>query len=98
MPMKDPPHPGSGLRDDFEALGLSVAGAAKALGMSRAQLHRIVAGDSAISPELALRLETVIGGTAEGWLRLQAAHDAAVVRRRADVITAGLKRIDRPAA
>ena len=31
MPMLDPPHPGEGLRDDLEALGLSVAQAAEAL-------------------------------------------------------------------
>ena len=65
MPMRNPPHPGKGLREDLEALNLSVAQAAAALGISRAQLHRVVAGESAISAELALRLETVVGGTAE---------------------------------
>ncbi|MGP1393959.1 MAG: HigA family addiction module antitoxin [Inquilinaceae bacterium] len=97
MSMKIPPHPGRGLKDDFEALGLSTVKAAEALGMSRSQLHRIVAGESAITPELALRLEVVIGGTAEAWLRLQAAYDAAVVRARAGDITKGLKRIAVPA-
>ena len=98
MPMKNPPHPGRGLRDDFEALGLSVAQAAEALGVSRAQLHRVVSGESSISPELALRLEVVIGSTADAWLRLQAAYDAAQVRQRAGEITKGLKRIPAVAA
>lgn len=96
--MKNPPHPGSGLKADFDALGLSIARAADVLGISRAQLHRVVAGESAISPELALRLEIVIGSTAEFWLRLQAAYDAAQVRHRAGEIGKGLKRFPTPEA
>lgn len=98
MPMKQPPHPGRGLKADFDELGLSVAQAAMALGVSRAQLHRVIAGGSAISPELALRLEVVIGSTAEAWIRLQAAYDVAQVRERAGAITKDLKRVRLPAA
>jgi len=35
----------------------------------------------------------VIGSTAEQWLQMQAAYDAAQVRSRAGEITKGLKRI-----
>lgn len=94
MAMKNPPHPGRGLKADFDELGLSTAQAAEALGVSRAQLHRVVSGDSSLSPELALRLEVVIGGSADAWLRMQAAYDAAQVRSRAAEITKGLKRIE----
>ncbi len=96
MPMKNPPHPGLSLKDDFDELGLSVAKAAEALGISRNQLHRVVAGRSGISAELALRLEIVIGSTADAWLRRQAAYDAAQVRQRADEIGKGLKRVPVP--
>jgi len=96
MPMKNPPHPGLGLRDDFEALGLSVAQAAEALGISRSQLHRVVAGKSDISAELALRLEIVIGSTTEAWLRQQASYNAAQARSHSDHITKGLHRIHPP--
>ncbi len=92
MPMKNPPHPGRGVKADFETLGLSVAQAAIALGVSRAQLHRVIAGESAISPELALRLEVVIGSTADAWMRLQAAYDVAQVRERTADITKDLRR------
>ena len=94
MPMKNPPHPGRGLKADLDALSLSTQQGAKALGVSRAQLHRVVTGSSAISPELALRLEVVIGGSAEAWLRQQVAYDTAQVRQRADEIIKGLKRIE----
>ena len=98
MPMKNPPHPGRGLKADFDELNLTTAQAAEALGISRNQLHRVVTGQSDISAELALRLEIVIGSTAETWLRMQAAYDAAQVRLRADEIGKGLKRIPVPDA
>ena len=94
MPVKSPPHPGRLVKGAMDELDLSVATAANALGISRAQLHRVVAEESRISPELALRLETVIGSSAEAWLRLQAAYDAARIRTRAGEITKGLKRIE----
>ena len=82
MPMKNPPHPGLGLRDDLAALGLSVAGAAVGLGVTRQQLYNVLKGKSAISPDMALRLEKALGGTAESWLTLQTAYDLAQVRLR----------------
>ena len=86
MPMKSPPHPGRGLRDDIEALGLTVAEAAEALGVTRQQLYNVINGKSAITPEMAVRLEKGIGGTADAWLRMQAAYDLALVRRGAPAI------------
>ena len=82
MPMKNPPHPGLGLRDDLEALGLSVAGAAVGLGVTRQQLYNVLKGKSAISPDMALRLEKALGGTAESWLTVQTAYDLAQARLR----------------
>ena len=82
MPMTSPPHPGLGLRDDIEELGLSVAEAAEGLGVTRQQLHNVVSGRSAISPEMAVRLEKAIGSTADTWLRLQAAYDLSLLRLR----------------
>jgi addiction module HigA family antidote len=96
MPMKNPPHPGRGLKDDFDELGLTTAQAADSLGVSRNQLHRVMTGLSDISPEMALRLEIVIGSTTETWLRMQATYNAAQVRLRADEIGKGLKRISVP--
>ena len=86
MPMKNPPHPGAGLRDDIGELGLSVAEAAKGLGVTRQQLYRVINGQCAISPEMAVRLEKAIGGTADGWLRMQLNYDLARVRARAGSI------------
>ena len=92
MPMKNPPHPGAGLKEDIEALGLSVAEAATGLGVTRQQLYRVIRGQSGISPEMALRLEKAIGGTADGWLRMQLNYDLAQIRVRAGSIK--LKRLE----
>ena len=82
MPMKNPPHPGAGIRDDVDALGLSIAEAALGMGITRQQLYNLVNGKSGITPEMAVRLEKAVGGSADHWLRLQAAHDLARVRQR----------------
>ncbi len=82
MPMKNPPHPGRLVKDEIEALGITVAKAAMGLGVTRQQLYRVLNGDSAISPEMAVRLEAGLGSTATAWLQMQLAHDLAEVRKR----------------
>ncbi len=81
--MKNPPHPGIGLKHELDELGLSVAEAAKALGVTRQQLYRLINGDCGVTPEMALRLELAIGSSADFWLRLQMNYDLAQVRQRA---------------
>jgi addiction module HigA family antidote len=82
MPLKSPPHPGRIVNDALDDIGLPVADAAKGLGVTRQQLHNVVSGRSAISPEMAVRLEKAIGSTAETWLRMQAAYDLAQIATR----------------
>jgi addiction module HigA family antidote len=82
MVMKNPPHPGELLKDNVDGLGLSVAEAAKGLGVTRQQLYNVINGKSAITPEMAVRLEKALGGTADLWLRMQVNYDLAQVRQR----------------
>lgn len=85
MPMKNPPHPGKHVRVTcIEAAGLTVTAAADALGISRQALNNLVNEKAGISPEMAVRLEKMGWGTAEGWLRLQLNYDLAQVLKRAD--------------
>lgn len=86
MPMKNPPHPGNLVRDEIEFLGLSIAEAARGLGITRQQLYRIVRGQSGISADVAIRLEKAIGSTADLWLGLQVAYDLAQARLRAPAV------------
>jgi len=78
--MKNPPHPGDFvLRQCIEPLGLSITDAA-ALGVTRTTLSELVNGKRGISPEMAVRLSKVFGGSAESWLVQQAQYDLAQVR------------------
>jgi addiction module HigA family antidote len=80
MPMKNPPHPGGfELRQCIEPLGLSITDAA-ALGVTRTTLSELVNEKRGISPEMAVRLSKVFGGSAESWLVQQAQYDLARVR------------------
>lgn len=63
--MKNLPYPGLSLRYDcLEPLGLNVTEAANKLGVSRRQLSDLVNDHSAISPEMAIRLDKVFGSGA----------------------------------
>lgn len=88
MPMQNPPHPGLSVRHDcLEPLGLTVTKGAEVLGVTRQTLNDLVNGRRGISPEMALRLDLAFGGSADTWLRLQAAYDLAQARRDADGLT-----------
>ncbi len=51
--------------------------------VTRQQLYNLLNGKSGISPEMALRLEKALGGSADLWLQMQVNHDLAQVRKRA---------------
>ena len=53
MHMKNPPHPGELIGDNLDELGVTVSDAAKALGISRQQLHNVIGGRYAITAEMA---------------------------------------------
>lgn len=83
MEMKNPVHPGLFVRECLDDLGLSVAEAAKGLGITRQQLYNVIAGRSNVTPEMAIRFEKALGSTAETWLRMQMHYDLAHLRERA---------------
>jgi len=86
MPMKNPAHPGRLVKAEIEELKLSVAEAAKGLGVTRQQLYRVINGECAVTPEMAIRLEKAVGSTADAWLRMQMNYDLAQIRLRAPSI------------
>jgi addiction module HigA family antidote len=79
MTMRNPPHPGGVvLRQCIEPLRLTITDAAKALGVTRNTLSELVNGKRGISPEMAVRLSKVFGGTEDGWLVQQAQYELAI--------------------
>jgi addiction module HigA family antidote len=68
------------LRQCIEPLGLTITQAAAALGVTRTTMSELVNEKRGISPEMAVRLSKVFGGSAETWLTQQALYDLAQVR------------------
>jgi antitoxin HigA-1 len=86
-----PSHPGEVVADSIAATGISKVAAAKALGVSRNTIYMLIDQRQAVTAEMALRLEAVIGSTAETWLKLQAEHDLWAARQTVDL--SGLTRV-----
>ena len=82
MEMKNPVHPGLLVAECLSDLGLTVAEAAKGLGVTRQQLHNVIAGRSIVTPEMAIRFEKAFGSTADTWLKMQMNYDLAQARKR----------------
>lgn len=72
---RPPTHPGELLQDELDELGMSIAAAARHLSISRGHLHRILAGKSPVSGEVAVRLGRMFGNGPGLWARMQLAHD-----------------------
>ncbi len=69
-------HPGEILKSELiEANRLTVTEVADMLKISRQALSNILNERADISPEMALRIATVFGGTPDIWLRLQVKYD-----------------------
>lgn len=78
-----PIHPGEVLLDEFiRPHGLSPIKTAARLGVPRTRIERLVAGETRVTEDTALRLERLFGASAEFWLALQASYDLMVARRR----------------
>ena len=82
-----PAHPGEFIRAEvLEPLGLNVTRSAEILGVRRATLSDLLNGRAGVSPEMALRIEKAFDVSMDLLLRMQAWHDAARMRARADEI------------
>ena len=78
-----PSHPGQFIRTEIiEELGLNVTKTAEILGVRRATLSDLLHGKSALSPEMAIRIEKAFGLNMDLLLRMQAWHDATAMRAR----------------
>ena len=91
--MHNPPHPGEVLQDTV-LKEISVSEFARRLKVSRVALSRVVNARAAVSADMALRLAAALGGSAESWLRMQAAYDLWHAERR---MKGELRRIPRAA-
>ena len=80
-PMRNPPHLGELIRESMDDVGWNVTETAARLGCERGTLSRLLNGKAGVSANMALALEDIGWGTAEHWMRMQAAYELAQARR-----------------
>ncbi|WP_426671295.1 HigA family addiction module antitoxin [Mucilaginibacter sp. McL0603] len=73
-------HPGEMLLEEVEERKLKKAELAKQIGILPGHLSELFKGKRNINARLAVRLEKVLGISAEYWLGLQSAYDLAQAR------------------
>ena len=75
-------HPGEILKMEIiEGRELIIGKAADLLGVTRPTLSNILNSKASITPNIALRIETVFGGSARFWVRLQSAYDLDIAKK-----------------
>jgi antitoxin HigA-1 len=76
MEMFNPPHPGEVISEIYlKPFDLSARAIALDLQVDPSTFSRIVAGKSAVSPDMAIRLSRVLDGSPASWLQLQTNYD-----------------------
>ncbi len=84
-------HPGEVLREEYLApMKLSPYAVAKAIGVPRTRIERLVREETPVTADTALRLSRYFGTTAGFWMGMQSQYDLEIA---ADRIEKTLKRI-----
>lgn len=88
-------HPGQILHMELvEGRNLTISKIAELLCTTRSNFSNIINGHAAISPNMALRLEKVFGGSASHFLNLQRSYDLAKAKEDFLVNTPNLKKYE----
>jgi antitoxin HigA-1 len=80
-----PSHPGEVIALSISEADLSKTALAAALGISRNSLHLLVTQKQSVTAAMAVRLEAVLGPSAEMWLNMQVTYDLWKARAAIDV-------------
>jgi addiction module HigA family antidote len=71
-----PVHPGEILREEYLVpLGMSPGALAKKLNVPRTRMERLVAEQTSVTPDTALRLAKFFQTSPEFWMNMQAGYD-----------------------
>lgn len=92
-PNRRPTHPGAILREDvLPALGITQGRFAELIGVSRLTVSQVLHEHRALTSDMAMRLEKLLGTSAESWLRMQEAIDLWEARQQPERF-ASIKRL-----
>lgn len=75
-------HPGEVLLDELEARGVKKSVFAEQLGMKPGHFSDLLYGRRHIGASVAIKLEKLLGISAEYWMRVQVYHDLFVERNK----------------
>ncbi|MGR6466311.1 HigA family addiction module antitoxin [Rhizobium sp. PAMB 3182] len=83
-------HPGEILREEYlRPLGMSAGALARKLGVPRTRIERLVAEQTALTTDSALRLAKYFRTSPEFWMNMQVSYDLKVeAREKAEMIDA----------
>jgi addiction module HigA family antidote len=84
-----PIHPGSFLRDELAALGLSARKFAEHIHVPHNAVTGIMNGERSVSAQMAIRLGQAFGTTPQYWMNLQTIYD--LKRARAEMPAEALR-------
>ena len=91
----DLPHPGDWIRHNaLKPRGLSVAEAARRIGINRVTLARLLDGHQALTRDVAYRLEALTGVSADLMIGLQQAYDVGQERELRARYAREIERVD----
>jgi HTH-type transcriptional regulator/antitoxin HigA len=83
------PRPGRILQRELDTRAISQAQLAARTGLSPKHINLVIKGTAALSPDVAVTLEEILGVSAETWLHLEAAHQAHEARKERHNALAG---------
>lgn len=85
MKMANPAHPGEIIVETLEDMHVSLRQFAKAMNIAPSTASRLLSGQTAVTPEMALRLSVVIGSIPETWLKIQINCSLYQARQKTDL-------------
>jgi len=82
----NPPHPGEFIKDVYlDPFDVSAYSISKELKVNPSTFSRLISGKSDVSSEMAVKLEAVLGRSAESWMAMQYNYDLVHARETVDV-------------
>ena len=77
--------PGATIKEQLIDRGLSQKEFALRMGMSEKHISKLINGDVQLTPEVAVRLEMVLGVPAKFWNKLEATYREKLIKAKRDI-------------